>query len=836
MKRIVLSVVLGLFFLSAARATHIVGGEIMYKYLSSSGGNTNYRVTLYLFVDCRPGTEASISQDRDGSINVFQKNANGTYTRYTSKALTNARTGPIHVSDVKYNCILNKPDVCVDKYIYTVDVSVPNNSNGYIFSFERCCRTNSITNIVNPEQTGATYWTSVPAQSAYPVNSSPVFKSMPPNFLCQNAPFSFDHSATDEDGDSLVYDLCTPYTGASRNNPNPTGAQSTNPINFTNVNWLSGASYSQINQIDGSPGLSINRSSGKITLTPTLAGQFVIGIRVSEYRNGVKIGETRRDFQFNVSSCVFSVVSSMTAPSVNCSDARINFTNLSQGATRYHWDFGVAGTNADTSDLKVPNYAYQDKGSYTVTLIASTTVCSDTFQFDLDIKKSFKTVLPQDTLICGAFSKLLYTNQSDKTFKWSTGAVSPTITINSGGTYWVTVSDAPCSSSDTITVTNDKLKINLGPDTVLCADIFPVFVFRGVSGFSKYAWNDGTSLQTVKVDHEGLYIVNAVDNNNCTSSDSIYFISYHLPKPVLKDTMICQGSSALLDGLSQDAHTVNESVYTWSNGAATSAIRVSTAGTYTVTVKNKYCQASAKASVGVYLSNIELGADTFYCGQVERSFNVSDEYVQYVWDDFVGENTFTLRRPETLRLSVLSKEGCRFLDSVKISQYPVPDAALGNDTDVCVSTRVRLQANPAMVSYQWNTGASSSYIDVVDAGTYIVTVKDANACVISDSIDIYHNGTALPSEMYMPDAFTPNQDNLNETYPGNKYSDPGTSYRLKIFDRWGQQIFESQQPSMEWDGSIDGKEAPEAVYVFLVDYVGCDGLPRTFRGTFTLLR
>lgn len=837
MKRLSLSILI--LFLNGMKllASHIVGGEMTYQYVSNSGSNTNYKVVLYLYVDCKNGRSESIAQDKLGYIHVFAKSNAGVYSNYNSYVLKDAMTGPVQVSDVKYNCILNKPEVCVDKYTYTINITLPNNQNGYVISFERCCRNSTITNINLPENTGATYWSAIPGSSLVSKNSSPYFKSLPPNFICLNAPLSFDHSAIDNDGDSLVYELFTPYNGGTANNPSPQKGQATNPSKYTNVNWLNVNGYNVANQIDGQPGLSINRSNGKLTLTPTVAGQFVIGIKVLEYRNGVLIGETKRDLQFNVSNCVFSVVSSLTAPLLNCSESAINFKNLSQGATEYHWDFGVTNLIDDTSIIKSPSYNYLNSGNYTVKLISKNSSCADTFEFDLAVVKKFVTQLPKDTVYCGPFTAELKSNLFNKNYLWNTNETTNAIKINKAGMYWLRVTEGPCTSSDSINVYNGLSKIDLGRDSVICGDNLTPFVFQGVSGYISYLWNDQTQLQSVKINQAGIYSVTATDDLGCKSVDSIQFTMYPFPNPnLLRDTQICEGSFTLLNAANPDAKFVNEDQFKWNNGATTSSISVSKPGTYSVIVNNAHCSVSASAKVSNYVSDLELGQDTFYCGTVSRTFKLSDQYVSYLWDDFYGSNVYLLTQAGKLKVAIETVNGCIFTDSVTITQFPVPDAKLANDTDVCVSTLVHIEAAAGMKQYEWSTGANTSSIDVRDAGKYKVTITDVNSCKVSDSMSIFHNGNALPSEMYMPDAFTPNDDQINDLFPSNQYSDPGTDYKLSLFNRWGEQIFETSNPAQQWDGTVNGDKAPEAVYVFLVNYVGCDGTARTFRGTFTLLR
>lgn len=821
-------------------ATHIVGGEIMYRYLSHNSLTIKYKVTLYLYIDCENGQPGAIEDDKNAFINVYSYNASlNTYTLYSlgnnENPVINARTGPTRVSDINYKCIKNTPDACVDKYTFSLDIEVPINNDGYTITFERCCRNNTILNIVDPQWTGATYFTHIPGFKTIGKDNSPFFKSLPPNFLCTNAPLKFDHSAIDDDGDSLVYELYHPYHGANQNAPVPLAGGSTNPIDLQNVTWQSGFN-TYANQIYGNPTLSIDRYTGKITLTPMQSGQYVIGIKVIQFRNGVKIGETKRDFQFNVNDCIFDVVSSFFVPKYNCSGNEVSFTNRSQGGVTYKWEFGDPNSTNDSSLLKDPKYTYSKAGNYNVKLITSNGNCIDTSDYDINVKQNFVVKIPEDTLICGPFTQKISSNILNKSYLWNTGQTTNEITVNKGGKYWIAVTDAPCVSRDTITIINDLSVLDLGPDSVICRDSFVQFTYDGKPGYKTYLWDDNTTDQTVFIHSLGKYWVSVTNQNDCPSSDSITFVLYPPPKVFIDDTLFCKGTSVDLDGVNYSVPTKLETEYNWNNGETSPKITTTIPGTYVVKVRNRLCTIFDTAIITHIETGLELGNDTFYCGDVDRWLRPKKDYASYVWHDFAEVIEYHATTPGKKKLTITTKEGCIESDSVYITQYPQIDGGLGNDTTICISSVITLIACDSMKSYLWNTGSTGRSIKVVNAGLYKVTIMDKNSCVIADSINITEKADALPIDMFMPNAFSPNDDNVNETYPGNKYGDPGSAYMLRLYNRWGEKIFESESPSIEWDGKIKGDMAPQDVYVYYVRYVGCDNVERWFRGTFTLIR
>ncbi len=316
--------------LSAFRgeATHIVGGELYYQYL----GNNLYQIRLTVYRDCYFGVPPF---DNPASVGIFD--ANNQLIQSINMLVNDSSTVPPTVNSP---CFIPPTDVCYRVANYYATVSLPPAPGGYQLAYQRCCRNQTILNIVNPLSTGATFYANIPA--SVPDNGNPVFNELPPPFICSGLPFVFDHSATDPDGDSLVYELCTPFTGASQNIPQPQP-----PFNppYSNIVWQ--PPFQLSNMLGGTP-MTIDPQTGLLTATPNTIGQFVIGICVNEYRNGVLLSKTRRDYQINVVSCPTLVVAALQTPILTCGSNTVQFTNNSFGAGSYFWDFGDPTNSSDS--------------------------------------------------------------------------------------------------------------------------------------------------------------------------------------------------------------------------------------------------------------------------------------------------------------------------------------------------------------------------------------------------------------------------------------------------------------------------------------------------------
>lgn len=301
-----LIVLAGLFSPKQANAAHITGAELVYECLSPG----TYRVRLTLFRDCF-GTGAQF----DPTINLYAFDAatNATVAEFP----INRPADTSRVNPPNWNaCVGSTQPFCVSVAEYERIITLPPNPSGYYIAWARCCRNNTITNLAYPDCEGVTFLAHIPGTNVASCNSMPVFNSYPPLFLCAGQPFYFDHSATDADGDSLVYEISEPYTGTNTagvgagSNTGPCALTPspvvgpTNPMGpapYANVVFQPGFSY--LNPF-GSGSITIDPNTGFLIAQPNNPGIYVLAISVKEYRNGVLLSENKRDFQFHVVNCL----------------------------------------------------------------------------------------------------------------------------------------------------------------------------------------------------------------------------------------------------------------------------------------------------------------------------------------------------------------------------------------------------------------------------------------------------------------------------------------------------------------------------------------------------
>ncbi len=190
---------------------------------------------------------------------------------------------------------------------------------------------------------------------------------------------------------------------------------------------------------------------------------------------------------------------------------------------------------------------------------------------------------------------------------------------------------------------------------------------------------------------------------------------------------------------------------------------------------------------------------------------------------------------------IVYKQGnCIDTISKDVIMKPNPMVDIGNDTLVEACSAISLDAGNTGAIYEWSKGENTQQIliDNINTDTGISVSVDLNSCHSSDSIKIEIIKPLL--DIYFPNAFTPNEDGLNDEFMVVGTSDDVTDFHLQIYDRWGQLIFEPNSPSKSWDGTFNGKSSEMGSYVYKVNYTSgntCLGTQNHYQTkSFTLLK
>lgn len=739
-----------------AHAAHIIGGDITYRCFNQG----SYRFTLKLYRDCFGGGapfDSAPGAPFAGTVTVYQGNSSVPMVINGSSSVSLPPPVITHVQPNLSNPCLDPPDdVCVEEGVYTFDLDLPVSAQSYHIVYQRCCRNGTITNINNPGGTGETFYIQLTPAAQQFCNDSPVFEDFPPIVICAGEPIDFDHSATDANGDVLVYELCRPFTGGGPNTQNATAPGGVAPDPdlpppYTSVSFIN-PPFNFNFPLSADPALAINANTGFMTGVPNGLGQYVVGVCVSEFRNGQLLGRVFRDFQFNVELCEFNVRADIAEDDtvhlqgqeyfvVNaCGINSVNFENQSTQVSNINsvlWEFDIAGT-IESSTQWSPTFDFPGVGTYYGQLLLNPNVssgsCSDTALIEVNVFPGIN---------------------ADFTFDYDTCRAGP-----------VTFTDLSASGA--------------GPGSIISWD-----------------WTFG-------------------DGNLSTEQHPvhIYQIPGEMPVQLLiRDTNDC-------------------------TGLRTKTVRYFPVPQLLVIAPSEFigCQPAE-----IFFNNLSFPVNESYTLNWDfgDGGTGSDISPTYIYED-VGTYTVSLE--------IISPLGCSidttWNDLITILPSPIADFTFSpaNPSNL-VPTVSFFDQSFEPVAWKWsfgNVGASvqqNPTFTFPDTGMQRIELIVFHQSGCTDTTAQFLD--VLPEVRYfLPNAFTPNGDGFNDGFRGNGVMEGATEFNLSIWNRYGERLFETNDPDYAWNGRKDnnGDLAPQGVYIVVVTFREPRGTLRELRGYATLVK
>lgn len=298
----------------------------------------------------------------------------------------------------------------------------------------------------------------------------------------------------------------------------------------------------------------------------------------------------------------------------------------------------------------------------------------------------------------------------------------------------VVIDNNSCVYNDTIEIKEIPTPtFSLGADTTICSNI-PITIMGPPNMFS-YTWNGNTSSSsTYTTANQQILSLVVVDSFGCTASDDIViqtkpFSTFSLGP----DTTFCENGVFTIQGPGA------LSGYIWNDTASTlKDINVFEAGTYTLTAYNSFgCPYSDTVVITTNdLPEFSLGADDGFCEGVGKVLTGPSGMIEYSWSTGSDQDTATANVEGEYSLRVTDINGCRYTDTIYMTEYDNPVISLGNDTTICYGESLDLSPGAGFADYDWSTNESSITITVSEEGTYSVTVTDDNGCMGDASIQV----------------------------------------------------------------------------------------------------
>ncbi len=227
-----------------------------------------------------------------------------------------------------------------------------------------------------------------------------------------------------------------------------------------------------------------------------------------------------------------------------------------------------------------------------------------------------------------------------------------------------------------------------------------------------------------------------------------------------------------------------------------------------------------------------LGPDRNLCSNTPASISPG-LFSTYLWQDNSSASTFTVTAKGKYWVTVSNAFNCKATDTLNVLKMDtIPAGFLPADKAICLGSSLQLSI-PGYRSYLWSTGSTTSNALLNAVGKYWLTVTDNNNCTGSDSIVLTRNINCIP--VSIPNAFTPNHDGLNDVFRPSITIDLA-AYKLVIFNRYGEKVFETSDLTKGWDGTYKGTDQPRNAYVYTIMLKDVSGAVSDFKGTVTLVR
>ena len=486
-----------------------------------------------------------------------------------------------------------------------------------------------------------------------------------------------------------------------------------------------------------------------------------------------------------------------------CDFGSVQFTNTSisnDPIANFVWNFGDGGTSSQEN----PSHIYQQPGAYASSLIVTTAKgCRDTIENSLPVKifSSPKIAIASDPGACVL---------SDFSFS------------------------ATLNNPDTSTVT---------------------WQWDFANG------NNSTLQQPVAQTYQnaGFYTVNLIANKSNGCSDTVRKSVEIYPLPPLQvspDKAICIGSSTTLQATGADSYSWSPSTGLSCTTCSAPQSNAQTTTAYEVVGTSIHGCISTDSVVVIVKLPFELTvnpADTLCIGSsIQLTASGSEEYN---WMPTGGLNNPSIANPiaspsATVTYQVIASDslGC-FTDTayVPITVYPIPVVSAGEDQSINVGRQTDIipQISDDVTSILWTPSigiVADNYPAITvkprETIAYTIEARNEGGCTATDEVTIHV--LCNNANIFIPNTFSPNGDGANDVfYP--RGSGLFQIKNLKIYNRWGEIVFErsvfnANDESAGWDGTLKGTKLPPDVFVYMVEVLCDNNQSIIFKGNISLLR
>ncbi len=721
-------------------STHLMGGTISYEYLGETfagSGIYNYSITVKTYTNCDANSQIPYPEFYV-ILGIYHETESG--VGYKKRALTRyvILDSAVQITpDLPPGCTVGS-GTCIYEGIYNDTISLPllNNmgdtSKGFHVFFNRCCRNADIINLFDPGAYGMGFYTFIP--SPVVPNNSPEFSTKPLPFICTNDTLTILNSATDKDGDSLVFSYVTPFAGYSGIfSVFPTPADS---ILFPvpEVIWSSGG-FGSSNPFGPYGSIQLDTATGISKFFVNTQGNYVTTVEIREYRDGNLISISRRDMQLLALVCPPNpnpvLVSGIpTSYQIQVGDSLC--------ITSY---FNDSNNDSNPLDDSLKLFTYGDIFN---SLLFSPPATYQPMLYDIP---------PIENVVC---------------WKTECHQASQTPYI-----YYIEAVDNGCPNKKNIygfqlyvspVVSNDSI---YGPSEVCRFQNYVTYSIDSIPN-ALYYWDvvggnyvlDSTQhFITVQWTNDSTGMISCVVKNSYDCYSDTLRKQIQIKNAALlnagSDTSICMGDTIILGGNILFPTAPLGVQVTWTPGSLTSdstihnPYAIPTQETFFVvqSTDNSGCISADTLLIKLLIpDSVHIVYDSVKCAK-DSGLIVFTGALSYHWQPveyihlFDSNSLYIFNTiPQTFTIEYLDSNHCYGYDSIWVNVFPLTSLSVVYDSIICVGDTIELSVSGGQ-AYIWSSSqglsdslSSNPLFFGQENSQFFVESKDSNQCILKDTV------------------------------------------------------------------------------------------------------
>ncbi len=487
------------------------------------------------------------------------------------------------------------------------------------------------------------------------------------------------------------------------------------------------------------------------------------------------------------------------------------YENISIEPDSVMWNFGDPGSGSHNySNLLNPSHDYEESGNYLVTLTAYLEGQIDEASQIISVYSKPDIWLGNDTSICEGLNLVLAIDSGYASYLWQNGDTNRMILTDTAGIFWVDVTNNEgCTSRDTLVLSTNQLYHQVF-DTSICE-------------------RDSIMIGGKFISSPGTYFDSLLSIHLC---DSVLEYNIVVHDTFLKEIEIelCSGDSLFVGGAWQKDNGVYLDTYESFHNCDSLVI---TTLNFQDTLKSystaSICEGDSIKIFGQWQKMEGIYSDTLSsysgCDSIaEVELKLNSNYL-FNRDTIICEGdsllfgSIWLSEPGMYEANFVSVFGCDSILTLFIGVDSVPRPNLGNDTILIENQELTLHLSFPNCTFLWQDGSTSMDYVVRSSGIYYVKVTcPCGTGTDTIRVEKTENQETVECELYLPNAFVPDGDYLQNTFKPITNDCEFSRYVLQIFNRWGQKVFETKNIDQGWDGSVNGKPVNTGVYIYRINY------------------